>query len=95
LRQGCKDDDNKFQSIHALSSNNISKGTKSKLTDDGSTTGSNLDGGIRVGWYGTLLRLVNYSEHSGEQTNSEDVVGISEKSHSGDNTSPDMVPVKA
>ena len=90
-----KDDDDEFQSVHAFSSNDIGKSTESKLANDGSTTGGNLDGSIGVSRHGTLFGPVNYAQHSGEQANGEDVVGISEKANTGYNTSSNMVPGEA
>jgi hypothetical protein len=95
LSEGGKDDNDEFQSVHALPSNDIGKSTKSELTNNGSATGGNLDGGIRVGRHGALLGPVDYAQHGGEQTDGENVVGVSEESNACDNTSSDMVPAKA
>jgi hypothetical protein len=80
LSESSKDDNDEFQSVHALSSNDISKSTKAKLSDDCSTRCCDLDGGIGIGWHGTSLGPVHYTQHSGEKTDGKDVVGVCERS---------------
>lgn len=46
LSQGCKDDDDQFQSVHLLTTNDICEITEAKLTQDGASRGSHFDSGI-------------------------------------------------
>jgi hypothetical protein len=35
---------------------------------------------------------INYTQHGGEKTNSEDIIGICEETDTGNNTGTNMVP---
>lgn len=98
LGDGCEDDDHEFETVHLLTTDNIGEVTETNLTNDGTTRGSNLDGS--VGRLGDLARVllgvlpVNDTKHVGDETNGEDVVGISEETNTGDDDSANVVPAE-
>ena len=98
LGEGCEDDEDQFKTVHALTTDLVSSPTETELTDDSTTGGSDLDGGVRVG--GNLSRVllcvlpVNNTEHVGDETNGEDVVGIGEETDTSDDDGADVVPTE-
>lgn len=80
LGEGCKDDDDQLKSVHTLTADNIGEVTETKLTENSSTRCSDLDGGVRVGWDGTLVALLpeHNTQHGSHQVNGEDLLHRSE-----------------
>ena len=93
-----EDDEDELETVHLLTTDNIGKETKTELTNDGTGRGCDLDGSVRVGRDGAGLRLgvvpVDDTQHCGDQTDGEDVVGISEETDTGDHDGADVVPAK-
>lgn len=89
-----KDNDDKFETIHLLTTDQVGQHTETKLANNSSGRGSQLDGVIRAGRHSSDARVVDYSQHGGQERGREDVVGISEETNTGDNTSADMVPAE-
>lgn len=97
LSDGSEDDDDQFKTVHLLTTDDISEETETKLTDDSSSRGSDLDGS--VGGDGDFSRgsrvlPVDDTKHSSHDTNGEDVVGIGEETDTSDQTGADMVPAE-
>lgn len=97
LCDSAKDDDDQLETVHLLATNDISEETESKLTNDGASRGSDLDGG--VGRDGDLAGSVgflpvNYPQHGGNDTNGEDVVGIGEETDTSDEDGANVVPAE-
>ena len=77
MGESSKDDDDQFKSVHALSSDNIGEVSKTKLTENSSAGGSDLDGGIRVGGNGSVRFAVieiDHTQHASDQVDGEDLV---------------------
>ena len=52
-----------------------------------------LNGCIGIRRHSTFaVRPIHYAEHSGEKTNGKDIIGIGEKTNTGDDTGAYMVP---
>lgn len=94
LGKGSKDDNDKLQTVHALSTDNISQHTKAELTDNGTGRGRQLDGVIAGGRELALAGVVDDAKHDGEHGDAEDIVRVSEEADTGNNTGSDMVPAK-
>jgi len=76
LGESSEDDDDQLKTIHLLTSDNISEITESKLTENGSTRCSDLDGSVGVGRDRSLGFGVveeNNTQHGGDQVNGEDL----------------------
>ena len=97
LGESCEDDDDQFETVHLLTSDNIGEETKTKLTNDGTSRSGDLDSGIRGDWELSLAGdwtglVVDHTKHGGHDTDGEDVVGIGEETNTSNNDSADMVP---
>lgn len=80
LSESCKDDEDQLETIHLLTSNDIGEVSKTQLPENGSTRCSDLDGGIGVGWDGSVGFLVleeGNTQHGRDQVDSEDLTSIS------------------
>jgi hypothetical protein len=78
LSKRCKDDNDKFQTIHPLSADDISQDTKPKLTNDSATRSSNFDSCIGVRRRTAFPGPIDHTKHGGQKTHCEDVIGICE-----------------
>lgn len=98
LSEGSEDDDHELETIHPLTTDNISQDTEPNLTDDGTGRGSDLDGRIGGGGEraGLGLRVgeVDNAQHLHDQVDGEDVVGISEETNTSDYDGADVVPAE-
>lgn len=77
LSECSEDDENEFESVHALATHTIGEVTKEELTENGSTGSGDLDGSIGVGRNGSLGLGVleeDDTQHSIYQVDSEDLV---------------------
>lgn len=73
---------------------NVGKSTKSKLANDGSRAGGQLDGSIRVGGHLARAGVVDYTQHGGQERHGEDVVGIRKETNAGHEDRPHVVPAE-
>lgn len=92
LGKGSKDHDDQFKAIHALATNAISEPSEEELTDNSATRGRNLDSSVDAG--GDLAREVNNTNHADGKIDSEDIISISEETHTGDDDSTDVAPAE-
>ena len=82
MSESCEDDENQLKSVHALTTNDISEVTETKLTDDSSPGCGNLDSSIRVGRDRSLGFAVlpeNNTHHSSDQIDGENLFPLSDK----------------
>lgn len=73
----------------------IGKEAESELSENGTTGGSNLDGGIGICWNLALVHcvcVVNVSDHDVGEVDGEDIVGIREETDSSDDDSTNVIP---
>lgn len=61
LREGGEDDDDKLETVHLFATNDVGEVSESKLSDNGTAGGSNLDGSVGVGWH--VAAPVDDSKH--------------------------------
>ena len=98
LSQGAEDDEDQLQSVHLLPANEIGKDTEANLSQDGTTRCCDLDGSIRVFRDGSRLRFgrmpVYNTQHSGDEVDGEDVIGVCEEAYAGDDNGSHMVPTE-
>jgi len=98
LGESCEDDEDKLETVHALTTDLVSSPTETELTDDGTTRGSDLDGSVGVGrdlsWVLLGVLPVDDTKHVGHETNGEDVVGIGEETGTGDEDGANVVPTE-
>jgi hypothetical protein len=81
-----------FNTIHPLSSNNISKPSKQQLTDKGTDRVGDLYPQILIGSV-LLSVMVDVSNHGSSDGDGEDIVGISEEPDSGYETCSGVEPL--
>jgi len=82
-----------FNTIHPLTSNNISEPSKQQLTDKGTDRMCHFDSQILVG--GILLSVVvDVSNHGSSDGYGEDIVGIREESYTCNKTGSGVEPLK-
>ena len=95
LSKSCDDDENQLKTVHLLATNDISKGTKTNLTDDGTSGGGELDGGILGSEENALVvLLVNDTQHDGQKRDTKDIITVCEETSAGNENGADMVPAK-
>lgn len=92
LTEGSNNNNHQLDTVHALASQAIGKGTESDLTDEGSNRGSDLDTKIQIRGEGTTV--VDHAQHGGDEVDSEQIVGIGEETDTGDQTGADVEPAK-
>lgn len=98
MSESGEDDDHQLETVHLLATNKVSKVTETKLADDGTTRGSDLDGGISSGrdfaGIGLSILPVDDAENRGSEGNSEDVVSVSKETYARNDDGTDVVPAK-
>jgi len=89
------DDQDQLDSIHLLSSENISQRSESELSKNGSCRCGDFDGGILGNMKLSVVAVfVDNTQHDGQERGSEDIILICEETNTGYNNSTDMVPAK-
>src|SRR6478735_2485583 len=92
LGKSRKDDDNKLQTIHPLTTDNIGQHTKSKLSNNSTSRSRKLDSVIRASSKLSLARIIHNTQHDGQHGHAEDIVGVSKETNTSNDTGADMVP---
>ena len=108
MGEGGEDDDDQFESVHLLASDDIGEISEAKLADDSSGRSSDLDGSVGGRWEFSIE--VDNTEHRRDQVDSKDlwrcqerrwhgdgrrdthIIGIGEEANAGDNTGADVIP---
>lgn len=98
MGESSKDHDNQFEAVNLLPPDLVCQPTETELAHDGSTGGSDFDGGIRAGRDGAGLDggilPEDGAQHGTGEVDGEDIVGIGEETDAGDDDGADMVPAK-
>ena len=99
LGESCEDDDHEFETVHLLTTDNIGEVTETDLSNDGTTGGSDLDGGVGslrdlTGHLALGVLPVDDTQHVGDETDGENVVGISEETNTSDDDGANVVPAE-
>lgn len=96
-----KDDQDQFQAVHLLATNHIGEPAEANLTENCTSRRCDLDSSVGAlgddaaqGLWQSRILPVNYTEHGGDNTDSEDVVGVGKKADAGDQNCADMVPAE-
>lgn len=92
LTEGSNNNNHQLDTVHALASQAIGKGTESDLTEEGSDRGSDLDTKIQIRGESTIV--VDHAQHGGDEVDGEQIVGIGEETDTGDQTGADVEPAK-
>jgi hypothetical protein len=95
LSESRDNDEDQLKTVHLLTSNDIGKGTETKLSDDSTGGGRELDSSILGSGESALVVVpVDDTQHDGQEGHAEDVVGVREETGTGDQDGAHMVPAK-
>ena len=87
-----ENDENKLESIHSLTTDDICKNTETELAKNSSTRSRNLDGS--VGARRKRIVKVDNTQHSCDQTNGKDIVSVGEETNTSNHDSTNMIPAE-
>nr|POE48707.1 hypothetical protein CFP56_38803 [Quercus suber] len=98
LGEGGEDDEDELETVHALTTDDVGQRAKTDLPQDGSTGRRDLDGGVGVGGdhagLGGGVVPVDDTQHGGDKTDGEDVVGVGEETDASDGNGTNVVPAE-
>jgi hypothetical protein len=95
LCESRNDDEDQLKTIHLLTSDDISKGAETELSNDSACRGCKLDRSILLSGEGSLVVvLVDDTQHDGQKGHAEDVVTVREETSTGDQDGANVVPAK-
>jgi len=83
LAKSGNDDDDELNTIHPLSTDDISQPTEQELTNQSADRGGDFDAKILMGGEFTTF-AIDITQHGGGDVDSENIVGIGEETNTGD-----------
>ena len=92
LSESGEDDEEQFQSVHVLATEDISSGTEADLTDNCAGRCCELDGGVGVVRHLAFAREVDNADHEGQKRDGENVVRVCEETDTGNGNGSDVIP---
>lgn len=92
LSESGKDDEQQFQSIHALTTEYISSSAEADLPNDRAGRCRELDGCVGGCRHLAFAWEVDNAEHEGQKRDGEDVVRVCEETDTGNGNGPNVIP---